>query len=250
MSETSEEAGALGLGLKPGEHHYRAYVGPPEDYDLIAAMTFNLLTTLGLRQHHTLLDIGCGSLRAGRLFIPYLNAGNYTGIEPNAWLVEEGIRRELGTDLVRIRRPAFYYSDSPAALRGCALQFDFAVAQSIFSHCGLDLIRGWLAGVSAKLAPTGALLATFLPAAQDFGGSGWIYPECVNFTLPTLEKVAAEAGLTFQVLDWRHPRQTWGLFAREGFDSSWFENKPLTWNTRMASERDSARDCQMLGAVR
>jgi len=43
---------SLGVGLKPGDAHYRAYVGPPEDYDLIAAMTFNLLTTLGLRQHH------------------------------------------------------------------------------------------------------------------------------------------------------------------------------------------------------
>ena len=46
----------LGLGLKPGDPHYRAYVGPPEDYDLIAAMTFNLLTTLGLRQDHSLLS--------------------------------------------------------------------------------------------------------------------------------------------------------------------------------------------------
>jgi len=35
----------LGLGLKPGDPQYRAYVGPPEDYDLVAAMAFNLLTT-------------------------------------------------------------------------------------------------------------------------------------------------------------------------------------------------------------
>lgn len=53
----------LGKGKKPGDHHYRAYVGPPQDYDFIAAMTFNLATTVGLRQHHRLLDIGCGSLR-------------------------------------------------------------------------------------------------------------------------------------------------------------------------------------------
>lgn len=35
----------LGLNLKPGDEHYRAYVGPPQDYDLIAASVFNLLTT-------------------------------------------------------------------------------------------------------------------------------------------------------------------------------------------------------------
>lgn len=51
---------------------YRGYVGPEAQYDLMGATQFRLLCTLGLREHHTLLDFGCGSLRAGRLFIPYL----------------------------------------------------------------------------------------------------------------------------------------------------------------------------------
>jgi len=72
----------LGLSHKPGDPHYRAFVGPPQDYDLIAAMTFGLLTSLGLRQHRSLLDVGCGSLRIGRLLIPYLNEAKYTAIEP------------------------------------------------------------------------------------------------------------------------------------------------------------------------
>src|SRR5689334_4713646 len=111
MTSNSQED--LGLGLKPGDPQYRAYVGPPEDYDLIAAMTFNLLTTLGLRQHHSLLDIGCGSLRVGRLLIPYLNRAKYFGVEPNKWLVEEGIRRELGQSLVDVKRPTFLFTSSP-----------------------------------------------------------------------------------------------------------------------------------------
>ena len=105
MEMASNDQEDLGLGLKPGDPQYRAYVGPPEDYDLIAAMAFNLLTTLGLRQHHSLLDVGCGSLRIGRLLIPYLNRGKYFGVEPNEWLVDEGIRRELGETLVQIKRP-------------------------------------------------------------------------------------------------------------------------------------------------
>ena len=113
MEMASHDREDLGLGLKPGDPQYRAYVGPPEDYDLIAAMTFNLLTTLGLRQHHSLLDVGCGSLRIGRLLIPYLNRGKYFGVEPNEWLVDEGIRRELGETLVQIKRPTFFFSDSP-----------------------------------------------------------------------------------------------------------------------------------------
>ena len=235
MSDVFSDDNDLGLGLKPGDRHYRAYVGPPEDYDLIAAMTFNLLTTLGLRQHHTLVDIGCGSLRAGRLFIPYLNPGQYVGIEPNQWLVEEGIRRELGNDILRIKRPQFYFADAPTALEASGTVADFAVAQSVFSHCGADLIRSWLTGLSPFLAPTAAVAATFLLSDRDFEGTGWVYPECVSFTRPTLETLAAEAGLRFQVLDWRHPRQTWALLCREQFNDAGLKSNPLSWNTRIGS---------------
>jgi cyclopropane fatty-acyl-phospholipid synthase-like methyltransferase len=221
----------LGLGLKPGDPHYRAYVGPPEDYDLIAAMTFNLLTTLGLRQHHSLLDIGCGSLRMGRLLIPYLNRGKYFGVEPNEWLVDEGIRRELGQSLVEIKRPTFLFTDLPENIAKAETVFNFAVAQSIFSHCGLDLIKAWLSAVSRSLAEDGALVATFLIGEQDAAQSGWIYPECVNYTPATIQSAAAEANLKFEILDWKHPRQTWALFAASNFDSSWFNHRPLTWNT-------------------
>src|SRR5437899_11567454 len=152
MEAPSAEREILGLGLKPGDSHYRAYVGPPEDYDLIAAMTFNLLTTLGLRQHHSLIDVGCGSLRIGRLLIPYLNQGKYFGVETNKWLGEEGIKRELGEDSVQIKYPTFFFTDSAEAVGEAKVSFDFALAQSIFSHCGLNLIKGWLSAVSRSLA--------------------------------------------------------------------------------------------------
>jgi SAM-dependent methyltransferase len=233
MKAPSNDREDLGVGLKPGDPHYRAYVGPPEDYDLIAAMTFNLLTTLGLRQHHSLLDVGCGSLRIGRLLIPYLNRGKYFGIEPAEWLVAEGIKQELGETVVQIKRPTFFFTDSPEAVVQAKVLFDFALAQSIFSHCGLDLIRGWLSAVSRSLAQEGALIATFLIGQEDSPRTGWIYPECVNYRPATLERAAAEVNLRFEILDWKHPRQTWALFAGPRFDSSWFKNQPLFWNTAL-----------------
>jgi SAM-dependent methyltransferase len=227
----SDNGEDLGLGLRPGDTHYRAFVGPPEDYDLIAAMTFNLLTTLGLRQHHSLLDVGCGSLRIGRLLIPYLNRGRYFGVEPNEWLVQEGIRRELGQSLVEIKHPTFLFTDSPKSIAQIETTFDFALAQSIFSHCGLDLIRGWLSAISRSLAENGALIATFLIGEEDSPRSGWIYPDCVNYRPATLERAAEEVNLRLEILDWKHPRQTWALFAAPKFDSSWFKDEPLSWNT-------------------
>jgi SAM-dependent methyltransferase len=229
----SDDQEDLGLGLKPGDPQYRAYVGPPEDYDLVAAMAFNLLTTLGLRQNHSLLDLGCGSLRIGRLLIPYLNRGKYFGLEPNEWLVDEGIRRELGETLVQIKRPTFFFSDSPDTIAQAKTAFNFVLAQSIFSHCGLDLIKGWLSAISRSLAENGVLVATFLIGEEDSAQTGWIYPDCVNYRPATLERAAKDVNLRFEILDWKHPRQTWALFAASGFDSSWFKDRPLTWNTEL-----------------
>jgi len=224
---------SLGAGLKPGDAHYRAYVGPPEDYDLIAAMTFNLLTTLGLRQHHSLLDVGCGSLRIGRLLIPYLNRGKYFGVEPNEWLVKEGIKRELGEALLQIKHPTFFFSNSPETIAQAKVSFDFALAQSIFSHCGLDLIKNWLSAISRSLAQNGGLIATFLIGEEDSPKMGWIYPDCVDYRPATLEQAAADVNLRFQILDWKHPRQTWALFAAPKFDLSWFKDRALTWNASL-----------------
>jgi SAM-dependent methyltransferase len=233
MEPASNDQEDLGLGLKPGDPQYRAYVGPPQDYDLVSAMAFNLLTTLGLRQHHSVLDIGCGSLRIGRLLIPYLNQAKYFGIEPNEWLVAEGIRRELGETLVQIKRPTFFFSDSPGAIAQANIPFDFALAQSIFSHCGLDLIQEWLSAISHSLARHGALVATFLIGEQDCTATGWIYPACVNYRTATIERAANAVNLRFEILDWKHPRQTWALFAAPEFDSTWFKDRPLTWNTTL-----------------
>src|SRR3972149_3472601 len=143
---------SLGLSLRPGARHYRAYVGPPKDYDLVAASTFNLLTTLGLRQHHTVLDIGCGSLRIGRLLIPYLNVGQYVGIEPYKWLVDDGIAKEVGQDQINIKQPRFYIAEGARGLPESP--FDFALAQSIFSHTGPDLLDVWLGDLAPLIKPT------------------------------------------------------------------------------------------------
>jgi SAM-dependent methyltransferase len=224
----------LGLGLKPGAEQYRAFVGPPADYDLVAAMSFSLLTALGLRQQHRILDVGCGSLRVGRLLIPYLNRGGYVGIEPNGWLIEEGVQREIGADLVRIKAPYFHVADSTAGLPPeAAGPFDFALAQSVFSHTGRDLLERWVKEIAALLGPAGALAATYLPAPEDARETGWVYPACVRYRPETLSALARSCGLTLVELDWRHPRQKWLLLARSGFDLGWLRKYPLGWNSRL-----------------
>ena len=219
----------LGLTLQPGDNHYRAYVGPPKDYDLISAMVFNLLTCIGLRQHHRVLDIGCGSLRVGRLLIPYLNPEGYIGIEPNQWLVDDSIQNETGNDLLRIKKPVFSFKDSLEDFDK-PLALDFAFAQSIFSHCGTDLIEQWLAQVSFHLKDNGVFLATFLTDEEDCSEKGWIYPECVSYKPTTLAEIAHTYHLHFEIIDWAHPRQTWAIFSKPDYDRKFITGDSISWN--------------------
>ncbi|MGN7297453.1 class I SAM-dependent methyltransferase [Ferdinandcohnia sp. SAFN-114] len=198
--------------LKAGDKHYKAYVGPPKKYDLISAMQFNLLTSLGLREIHTLLDIGCGSLRGGKLFIPYLLPNRYYGIEPNQWLVNEGIEKELGNDIIKVKKPRFIYR-SDFLLSTFNMKFDYILAQSIFSHASPAQINTCLLEVAKCIKENGTFIATFVKGTTDYKGEKWVYPGCVKYTLKTMEVWAEKAGLSFTVLQFPHPNgQTWALY--------------------------------------
>ncbi len=203
--------------LQAGAPHYSSFVGPPTQYDFMGATQFRLLTTLGLREHHTVLDFGCGSLRAGRLLIPYLLPGHYFGIEPNRWLVEDGIEQEVGRSLVEKKRPAFSFEqDFSAAHFG--VSFDYILAQSIFSHAGTDVISTCLTSFRACLKKSGLVLATFvlphqLGVASEFNGRGWVYPNCVAYKAETVLRLIEGAELVGRALPWFHPRQTWFVMA-------------------------------------
>lgn len=211
MSKT-DEAG-LGLHLPVGARHYRAFVGPPQNFDLVCAMQFNLLTLLGLREHHSLLDIGCGSLRAGKLLIPYLLPDRYFGIEPEEWLVEEGIENEIGRSLVEIKRPTFG-NDRNFALSAFGRKFDFLVAQSIFSHASRLQIHRCMEEAAKVMHPQSIFCATFVQGPENYSGTAWVYPGCVTYTLEFLESLVREHGMWMTLLYWPHPyQQTWVAIA-------------------------------------
>lgn len=201
--------------LVPGDAHYRAFVGPPTGYDTMAATQFNLLTSLGLRDNHQLLDIGCGSLRAGRLFIPYLRAGHYCGLEPEAWLVEQGVESEIGRDILRIKQPVFAHNfDYDFSSFG--RKFDYMLAQSIFTHASASQITQCLTGVKEHLAPSGLFAVNFILGADDYKGEEWVYPGCVNYTEAGMRALVERAGLEMRLIDWPALPTTWMLVTHQG----------------------------------
>src|SRR6267378_4176965 len=54
--------------------------------------------TLGLAANHYLLDIGCGCLRGGQFASRILEPEHYYGTGPNQWLIDDGIKHQLGAE--------------------------------------------------------------------------------------------------------------------------------------------------------
>jgi cyclopropane fatty-acyl-phospholipid synthase-like methyltransferase len=195
--------------LKAGDNHYKAYVGPPLKYDLVGAMQFNLLTSFGLRDFHKLLDIGCGSLRSGKLMIPFLKKGNYYGVEPNDWLIEEGIKNELGKEIITIKSP-FFSNSSDFDLQSFNEKFDFLIAQSIFSHASAKQIKKCLNEAKIVLKKEGLFLATFVLGKESYKGTGWVYPGCVTYRHSYILDLVKQQNLKAKRIKWLHPNgQTW-----------------------------------------
>ncbi len=192
-----------GLDHPVGARHPRAWVGPPHLYDLIGAMQFQLLVELGCRDHHRVLDIGCGSLRLGQLVIPYLLPDRYFGVEPEAEILDQGVQMHFGAPLDRAqviahKRPRFRISAEFAYLDLTGGPVDFIFAQSIASHTGPDMTRDLLRAIAQVCHPDTIAMVTFIRCDNPENANrteGWVYPECVTYTDADFGGFARDAGL-------------------------------------------------------
>ena len=199
--------------LKTDNKNYKTYIGPMDRYDFMGASQFRLLTSLGLRSHHKLLDFGCGSLRSGKLFIAYLDKGNYYGQDPNQWLIDEGFDKELGQSIKSLKKPNFSNLDNFEI--GFETKFDYIVAQSIFSHTNLDLFKKGILGIYNSLSENGLAVITVIEGDDYTGEKEWVYPECTSFHPSTINNVLNEIGCSWCRLYWFHPSQTWFVLSKK-----------------------------------
>lgn len=206
---------------------YRAFCGSPGEYGLQGAAQFRLMTELGLREGHYLLDIGCGSLRAGRLFMTYLDPGHYYGFDPNFWAIEEAIKHELGKAYIEKRRPVLD-DEANFTLTKFNRQFHFMLSQSVFSHASLAQIDRCLSEVSKCLRPNGAYAGSMHIDGKVRYEGGWSWPTCSHHLRKDIEELTSKHHLAMKILDrryWHHYSrdypQTWILWSHEGCTVDW-----------------------------
>ncbi len=142
--------------IAKGKH--RAFVGGV--WDTHGEHQLNFLLAQGLQPGDRFLDIGCGSLRAGRHLVNALDPGHYYGIDANLSLVQAGYDVELD-DEQRSRLPASNLRANDRFDGDFGVKFDMAIAQSVFSHVSLNHIRLCLYRTARVMRPGGKFYATF-----------------------------------------------------------------------------------------
>lgn len=187
------------------EKDHRRFVGEKKNYDLIGAYQFVVLFQLGLREKHTLLDIGCGSLRAGRFFIQYLNPGHYFAMEPNDWLVKRAIDEEIGRDIFDIKYPFFSYNENFDFSVFNYDKFDFILAHSIFSHASKKQVEKCIAEVSKILSKKGVFIFTFCQGKENNKKDKWTYPGKIEYKLLFIKNMLKRYGLTGHKMNYNSP---------------------------------------------
>jgi hypothetical protein len=171
---------------------HREYVGGL--WGEIGQLQFNLLLAHGLRPHHVFWDVACGSLRGGCHFIPYLDAGNYLGIDKEEMLIRVGIESELGIQLYEAKRPEFVVSDRFEFGR-FSKKPQYALAQSLFTHLPILQIELCLDQLRKFVNAGCCFYVTFFESNTKVENPGYPHDHMAfRYTRDELELAAAKLG--------------------------------------------------------
>ncbi len=186
-------------------------------WEEVGTLQFEFLISLGLRPHHTFLDIGCGCLRGGVHFIPYLEEGRYHGIDKEQWLLDAGRYHELKDRNIKGHRAKLLCrEDFDFSLFNTT--FDYAIAQSVFTHVEWKLILRCLYNIKKVLKPAGRFFATFFEdpdglqmaaSIEHSPGRVMTYPDQdpFHYEFSVFVDLATRVHLDVEYIgDWNHSR--------------------------------------------
>lgn len=187
---------------------HRAFVGGDGKFwDEIAKHQYDFLISEGLKPEHVLLDVACGSLRAGRLFIKHLAPGNYLGLDKEIDLIIRGVADELGIDAFAEKRPVFVISENFEFFK-FSKQPDYILAQSLFSHLTPAGIYECLKALRQFITGKTVFYATFFESLEiRVNPSNSDSLDNFFYTRDQMNILAELSGWKMHYIgDWNHPR--------------------------------------------
>ena len=173
-------------------------------WETMGQLQFSFLVKHGLEPHHTILDIGCGTLRGGRHFIKYLNPGKYTGTDISSAAIEYAktlVRQEGLSD----KQPRLILTESKELTfeEFTGETFDYLLAQSVFTHLKHEHIEECFKYVGTIMKENSVFFFTFFEADR------FVQRSRKNFSYPFsfFETLSLQYGFEAQNYsdDYNHP---------------------------------------------
>lgn len=131
-----------------------------QDWGVHGRLQFEFLKERGLKPEHVLLDFGCGTGRLAVKAAPYLNKGNYLGMDISQSAIEECGKRDYGD-----RTPLFMYSPTGRFPVEKKWKFHFIFAHSVLTHLPPEIVEQLFFDLSQM--EFGIFLFTYKPAQEN-----------------------------------------------------------------------------------
>jgi cyclopropane fatty-acyl-phospholipid synthase-like methyltransferase len=136
-------------------------------WEEIGQLQFEFLIERELKPHHRLLDIGCGTLRAGRHFIKYLHVGNYAGIDISPKAIDYG-KQLVKEEGLTSKKPCLIVSGK-SGLRFndfSTVKFDYLIAHSVFTHLKAEHIHECFENIGTIMHSNSLFYFTYRDATE------------------------------------------------------------------------------------
>src|SRR5215475_1365402 len=185
--------------------HRRTVRGTDAFWDSLGKLQLDYLVEQGLKPEHYVLDVGCGPLRAGVHFIGYLESGHYAGVDKRGDTLDRAREVELPRYGLEDKAPQLLVNGG-FEFSKLGRKFDYAIAQSVFTHLPLNAILRCLVEMEKVLAPDGRFYATIYenPQGKTYLGEiqqservvSYYDRDKYHYDLDTLRAVCEGTGLT------------------------------------------------------
>ncbi len=174
----------------------------------------------GLRPEDHLLDYGCGILRGGLQFVPYLEPGHYVGVDISASRLEQGQGLMDEAGIPRENYATYLVQDCSLKELGNR-KFDIVWAHAVLMHMPEADIRALLASLKGHLNPGASFYFTFFPS-ESLGLDRITKDQVRDFYYPTdyLKEIFESKGYEFEILP-KGYKENWGVRTRARLLSDW-----------------------------
>jgi hypothetical protein len=149
-------------------------------------------------------------------FIRHLDAGHYCGLDQSAFLITAALEIEIPRHGLLGKQPRLHIRND-FYFGADGRQFDYLLAQSVFTHLTWNSILRCLRHASAVMHRESRFFATFfenpsrdlsaLQLPQPHGGFTYLDQDPYHYDFPAFQDLARRAGLSARYIgDWGHPR--------------------------------------------